>query len=312
MFRLGLVGAGRMGQTHLRALRACDDVDIVAVVEPVASLRDAAVDAYGIDGYASFAEMIDAATLDGVLIVTPSDSHVEMIAMAAAAGLPILCEKPCGVTADDARRAQSLVADAGVALQVGYWRRFVPELQILRQRIADREFGDVLSVSCLQWDGEPPSAAFRARSGGIFVDMGVHEFDQARWLIGSDFTDLEGMASPVITDPECTDDPDSAQVLAGTANGATVFVSLGRHYAGGDMASVEVFGTRDHFFSVFLDPNQGDQAQLAALRRQASAFADYVQGQPCQGATTSDAIAALEAASGAAGQFNAQRKPTPQ
>lgn len=69
------------------------------------------------------------------------------------------------------------------------------------------------------------------------------------------------------------------------------------------MASVEVFGTRDHFFSVFLDPEQGEQAQLAALRRQASAFADYVHGQPCQGATTSDGIAALEAASVVAGEL---------
>jgi myo-inositol 2-dehydrogenase/D-chiro-inositol 1-dehydrogenase len=312
MFRLGLVGAGRMGQTHLRALRESDDVAIVAFAEPVASLRDAAAAAHGIDGYASFAEMIDAASLDGVLIVTPSDSHVEMIAMAAGAGLPVLCEKPCGVTADDTRRAQSLVADAGVVLQIGYWRRFVPELQALRQRIADGEFGDVLSVSCLQWDGEPPSAVFRVRSGGIFVDMGVHEFDQARWLTGSDFADLRAMASPVITDPECTDDPDSAQVLAGLSSGATAFVSLGRHYAGGDMASVEVFGTRDHFFSVFLDPEQGEQAQLAALRRQASAFADYVHGQPCRGATTSDGIAALKAASGVADQLTAPGKQTRQ
>jgi myo-inositol 2-dehydrogenase/D-chiro-inositol 1-dehydrogenase len=312
MFRIGLAGAGRMGQTHLRALRECDDVAIVACAEPVDSLRDAAVASYGIDGYVSLAEMIDAASIDGVLIVTPSDSHAEMIAVAAGAGLPILCEKPCGVTADDTRRAQSLVADAGVVLQIGYWRRFVPELQTLHQRIADGAFGDVLSVSCLQWDGDPPSAAFRARSGGIFVDMGVHEFDQARWLTGSDFTDLQAMASPVITDPQCADDPDSAQVLAGLASGATVFVSLGRHYAGGDMASVEVFGTRDHFFSVFLDPVQGEQAQLAALRRQASAFADYVRGQPCRGATTLDGIAALEAASGVAGQLTAPRKGTRQ
>ena len=75
--------------------------------------------------------------------------------------------------------------------------------------------------------------------------MGVHEFDQARWLTGSDFTSMSSVASPAISDPEVTGDPDSAQVLCATTSGATVFVSLGRHYRDGDMASVEVFGSNE-------------------------------------------------------------------
>ena len=293
-----------MGQTHLRALRDPADVAMVAVAEPVASLRDAAVATFGVAGFDSLEEMLDSTELDGVLIVTPSDSHVEVISVVAKAGLPILCEKPCGIDAADTRRAQSLVNEAGVPLQIAYWRRFVPELQALRERIVHGEFGDVLSVSCLQWDGEPPPAAFRARSGGVFVDMGVHEFDQARWLTGGGFTLLSAAASSVITDPECSGDPDSAQVLGEMDSGITAFVSLGRHYADGDMASVEVFGTRDHFYSVFLSPEDGERAQLEALRRQASAFADYVGGQPCRGATVDDAIAALEAAADATSQIS--------
>jgi myo-inositol 2-dehydrogenase / D-chiro-inositol 1-dehydrogenase len=188
MFRLGLVGAGRMGQTHLRALRDVADVRIVAVAEPVDALRDQVVVEFDVTGYSSLAELLASGEIDGVLIVTPSDSHVDVIAQVAAARLPILCEKPCGVNADDTRRAQSIVRDANVALQIGYWRRFVPGLELLREGISSGHFGDVLSLSCLQWDGEPPSSAFRARSGGVFIDMGVHEFDQARWLTGGDFT----------------------------------------------------------------------------------------------------------------------------
>jgi len=300
VFRLGLVGAGRMGRTHLRALRDATDVRVVGVAEPVDALRDEAVATYGVAGHASLDELLASGGLDGVLIVTPSDSHVEVIAAVARAGLAILCEKPCGVSAADTARARSAVLDAGVPLQVAYWRRFVPELVSLRERIAGGDFGDVLTVSCLQWDGEPPSAAFRARSGGIFVDMGVHEFDQARWLTGSEFTRLSAAASPIVTDPDSAGDPDSAQVLAETDSGATVVISLGRHYAGGDMASVEVFGTRDHQLSVFLDPVDGERAQLEALRRQATAFADYAGGQPCRGATVDDAIRTLEAAARAA------------
>jgi myo-inositol 2-dehydrogenase/D-chiro-inositol 1-dehydrogenase len=130
--------------------------------------------------------------------------------------------------------------------------------------------------------------------------MGVHEFDQARWLTGSTFTNLAASASKTISDPEVSDDPDSVQVLAELESGATAFVSLGRHYAGGDMASVEVFGTDDHVLEAFLRPEEGESTQLEALRRQASAFAAYARGGPCEGATVADAIAALETATNSA------------
>jgi myo-inositol 2-dehydrogenase / D-chiro-inositol 1-dehydrogenase len=294
-----------MGRTHLRALADSSDVTIAALAEPLDALRDEAVKDFNVTGFSSLSEMLTAGGIDGVLIVTPSDSHVDVIALVAAAGLPILCEKPCGVTAEDTRRAQKIVRDAGVALQIGYWRRFVPELQAIRDRIADGAFGDLLTLSCLQWDGAPPSAAFRSRSGGVFIDMGVHEFDQARWLTGSDFTTMSAVASPAISDPEVTNDPDSAQVLGTTASGATVFVSLGRHYSGGDMASVELFGSKDHIQSTFLSPEDGERAQLDALVRQAQAFADFANGGACRGASVEDAIAALEAAARAAGQLAA-------
>jgi myo-inositol 2-dehydrogenase/D-chiro-inositol 1-dehydrogenase len=291
-----------MGQTHLRALAACEDVTVTAVAEPVNDLRSNAVDVFGLVGFSSLDELLTSGAIDGVLIVTPSDSHVAVIAEVAAAGLPILCEKPCGVSPADTREAQRLVRDAGVPLQIAYWRRFVPELQVLRERIVRGDFGEVLSVSCLQWDGEPPASSFRARSGGVFVDMGVHEFDQARWLTSSDFTAITAVASSVVTDATSAGDPDAAQVLTATSSGATAFVSLGRHYAGGDMASVEIFGTKDHAMSVFLDPADGETAQLEALRHQASSFADYARGGPCLGATVEDAVAALEAAATAADQ----------
>ncbi|MGC2484772.1 MAG: Gfo/Idh/MocA family oxidoreductase [Acidimicrobiales bacterium] len=296
VFRLGLIGAGRMGQTHLRALADSNDVAIVAVAEPVDALRVQVSEAFGVRGFSTVHEMLAGGGIDGALIVTPSDSHVEVIEEVAAANLPILCEKPCGVSSSDTRTARQLVQSAGVALQVAYWRRFVPELQLIRERMVDGDFGEILSITCLQWDGEPPAAAFRTRSGGIFVDMGVHEFDQARWLASSDLTKLRAVVSSVVTDPESAGDPDSAQVLGAMESGVTVFVTLGRHYAGGDVASVEVFGTNDHALSVFLDPTDGERAQLAALRQQASAFAEYARGGTCRGATVDDAIAALEAA----------------
>lgn len=296
-FRLGLVGAGRMGATHLRAL-AGSSTPVVAVAEPVERLRAAAGEAFGVAAFDSLEAMLDAGGCDGVLIATPSPTHVGVIAQVAAAGLPILCEKPCGVTAAETLEASRVVAAHGVPLQVAYWRRYVPALVELRRRMANGDFGQILSVSCSQWDGEPPPAAFRASGGGIFVDMGVHEIDQTRWLTGGDYGSIAAVASSVVTDPDAHE-PDGAQLLGLLSTGATSFVSLGRHFPGGDTASVEVFGTRGHAFERFLDPADGVATQLAALAAQAAAFAEYARGGPLSGASVDDAVAALSVAASA-------------
>lgn len=295
-FRLAVVGAGRMGTTHLRALAGLTETPVRAVAEPVVALRKAAEDTYGVTGFESVDQLLDSGGIDGVVIVTPSPTHVDVIEKVASANLPILCEKPCGVAPDDTRRAAAIVADAGVPLQVAYWRRFVPELNALKRRVTAGEFGDLLTVVCMQWDGSPPAGQFRARSGGIFVDMGVHEFDQARWLTGGDLRDVKAVSSTVVSDPEAAGDPDAAQAIAVTTTGATVVVSLGRYFPPGDVAQVELYGTAGYESERFLDPVNGDAAQLAALRAQAAAFARYARGGSCEGATIGDAVAALEAA----------------
>ena len=81
-------------------------------------------------------------------------------------------------------------------MQVAYWRRYVPPLQALRVRIEQGELGDVHLFASFQWDGAPPSDTFRAHSGGIFRDMGVHEFDQVRWLSGQEFGDISAVSAP--------------------------------------------------------------------------------------------------------------------
>ncbi len=286
-----------MGATHLRAL-AGTQTPVVAVAEPVDALREATAQRYSLEAYRSVDELLGAGGIDGVLVVTPSSTHVEVITAVAAAGVPILCEKPCGVLPSDARDAARVVAKSGVPLQIAYWRRFVPELQRLRDRIRAGDLGEVLSITCLQWDGAPPSAAFRARGGGIYIDMGVHEIDQTRWLLGGDYDTVMAAASLVVTDPEAHE-PDAAQVLGLLSTGATSFISLGRHYPGGDMASVEVFGTRGRELITFLDPAEGERTQLAALASQATAFAEFARGAACTGASVDDALAALKVATSA-------------
>jgi myo-inositol 2-dehydrogenase / D-chiro-inositol 1-dehydrogenase len=307
MFRLGLIGAGRMGRTHLRALASSTSVEVVAVAEPVDPARQAVSEQYGIPGYARPEQLIEAGGIDGLLVATPTDTHVDVVDRATAAGIPVLCEKPCGDRPEHARQAQALAAARSVPVQVAYWRRYVPALLHLRARIADGTLGNVLSLTCSQWDAEPPGAAFLARSGGIFVDMGVHEFDQARWLLGGEVESVTAGASTTADDPGGAGDPDAAVVLMTMTGGETVVVSLGRHYPGGDMVRVELFATEGHALDEFLTPADGESVFLAALERQAVAFAGYARGGPCSGATLEDAVRTLEVAAEAQRQAARER-----
>ena len=295
VFKLGLVGAGRMGRTHLRALAGSERVRIVAAADSARASRDALAQT-GLAVHVDLDAMLDAGGLDGVLIAAPSDRHLVLVRRIADAGLPILCEKPCGTTADEARDAAGLAQRAAVPLQIAYWRRFVPSLRQLRDRIADGALGELYFVACYQWDEHVPPAEFRAHSGGIFVDMGVHEFDQLRWLTAQDVASIHVAAASVSAEPPVPGDRESAQVLCTMSGGSSGLVSLGRRFPHGDVCWAQVFGTRNAEECRFLWPPDGDGVFLTALRAQAESFAAWVGGAAGDGARAEDAVAALAAA----------------
>jgi myo-inositol 2-dehydrogenase / D-chiro-inositol 1-dehydrogenase len=298
VFKLGLAGAGRMGRNHMHALADSDAVEVVAIAEPMEQTRST-LPSTGARVYDSLDAMIDAGGIDAVLVCVPSDRHLETVKRLVAAGLPILNEKPLGVTAAEAREAARLVAAAGLPLQIGFWRRFVPVLIRLREHIASGGLGGVYAIACYQWDGQPPGLYFRAHSGGIFVDMGVHEFDQTRWLTGQEFGSITAHASTV-ADEAWPGDPESAQAIGELSGGASALISLGRRFPLGDVCKVEVFGTRDWQEARFLWPPSVDETFYSALRLQAESFARHVGGAPPQGAGGEDAAAAIEASERAA------------
>lgn len=298
VFKLGLVGAGRMGQNHLKAIAGSDLVKVVAIAEPAEATR-AALPKSGAALHADLDSMLDAGGLDGVLVCAPSDMHLATVRRLVAARLPILCEKPLGVVPSEATEAAKLAADASLPLQIGFWRRFVPMLKTLKERIDAGELGDLYSIACFQWDGQPPSAYFRTHAGGIFVDMGVHEFDQARWLSGQEFVSSSSLASGVAEEP-WPGDPESAHALAKLSGGTTAVISLGRRFPLGDVCKVEVFGTKGWEECRFLWPPTADDTFFEALQVQAESFARYARGGPREGAGGDDAVAALEASQRAA------------
>src|SRR5215472_15838562 len=286
-FRIGLVGAGRMGRTHLAALSGSSEVVVAGIVEPYPSpaLSGAPV-------FATMDELLAAVEIDAALIAVPTDQHVAVLGQVMAAGLPVLCEKPCGLTVAEATECASIAERAGLTLQVAYWRRFVPQLVALRSRIRGGELGEILAVNCSQWDLAPPSEAFRGSSGGILTDMGVHEFDQIRWLTGQEFVRMHAARAASAVG----DDPDCAQVVAELDGGSTAVISLGRWHHDGDSVKVEVYGTRGTASCWFLQPVGGEAVFHQALRLQAEDFARLVRTGEGRGARPADAIAALQAA----------------
>ena len=254
-FRLALVGAGRMGATHARALASSRAVDVACVVDP----SDAAAAGVG----APRAALDNLPDVDGALVCVPTQFHLEVVRQLASLGLPVLCEKPCGLTSEETRA----IAALGGRLQVAYWRRFVPSLRELRDRIRNGDLGEVVFAACAQLDELPPARAFRnpSSSGGIVVDMGVHELDQLRWLTGREIASVAGVSGAVGWDKPVPGDPP------------------------GEVCRIEVIGLNDAAAFSFVAPPDGDETIAAALRAQAE---DFARGGG-EGATIEDALAAL-------------------
>jgi myo-inositol 2-dehydrogenase/D-chiro-inositol 1-dehydrogenase len=281
-FRFALIGAGRMGSTHARALASSAEVEIACVVDP-SDEAAAQVDA-------PRATLGSLPAVDGFLVAVPTRLHVAVATALAGRGLPILCEKPCGLTVGETRA----IAALGVRVQVAYWRRFVPALRELREGIAAGRLGELVLVSCDQLDETPPPAAFRdpASSGGIVVDMGVHELDQLRWLTGREIVGVRGVAGGIGFDDPVEGDPELVQLSVELEGGIVGSITLARRYAPGETCRVEAIGLDGAETVDFVAPPDGEETIAAALRAQAEDFARGGGG----GTSIDDAVAALEAA----------------
>jgi myo-inositol 2-dehydrogenase/D-chiro-inositol 1-dehydrogenase len=287
-----------MGRVHLAALKASDQISLAGIVEPVASVR-ASLASEHVPLFASPQELITAGIAEAVLIAAPSSMHAALVREFAAAGIPVLCEKPVGVSPEEAAQARDAALQADVVLQVGYWRRFVPQLRELRARIEAGELGEIYQLSCMQWDQEPPSASFRANCGGIAIDMGVHEIDQIRWLLGEQIQWVAAVAAGRLP-PEAASaaDPDAAVVLAKLSGAAAATISLGRHFPHADSCWLELWGTRGYervpfMWDADVWSDESDEVFVGAMQAQAEAFARAVRGGPREGAGGDDAVAAL-------------------
>jgi myo-inositol 2-dehydrogenase / D-chiro-inositol 1-dehydrogenase len=290
--RVAVVGGGRMGKVHVRALAALGVRADVVDADP--AVRDH-FDAAGHRTMATVAELLDTPP-DAAIVAAPTAIHGELCHELLDGGVPTLCEKPAGIGAATTRGLAEASARTGTALEVGYWRRFVPALAALRTSIASGAFGEVSLIVSSQWDHRPPPATFITDSGGIAIDMGVHEFDQVRWLTAQEFTSCAWRSGEIDRDPT-GDDPEHGALVATLSGGSVAVVTLGRSHPVGDMCKVEVIGPTHTVIETFLRPEDGDVAFVDGVARQAAAFIAHVRdGAAWPGASIADAVAALEVA----------------
>lgn len=254
---IGLIGAGRMGSTHARLIvGGVPEARLVGIADlDVAAGRRLSDAVGGPPVFGSIDELLGAPGLDAVLIAVASNRHLEAIRAAAAGGKDILCEKPLALTMADTDAAIDAANAAGVRLQVGFMRRWDPDYARAKARLASGEYGRPVLFKSLQFDAEPPPVSFADPlvSGGIMVDMGIHEFDLARWLMADEVVEVHAYGSSVAhPDLASVGDVDSAVANLRFAGGATGTVELARSTTYGEDVRTEVLATNGSVWVGFL------------------------------------------------------------
>ena len=244
MIRIGLLGAGRIGQIHARAVSAMDKVEIVAVHDP----RDEAagyVQAMTGARRATLMEIADDPEIDAVIIASPTDQHAEQILEAVQGGKHIFCEKPIDLNMDKVRECVDAVEKAGIQMMIGFNRRFDSNFDAIKKNIDNGEVGKVELVQITSRDPSAPPVDYLKSSGGLFVDMMIHDFDMARYLLQDEVVEVFATGS-VLTDPEIgkIGDLDTATATLRSASGSIAVITNSRRASYGYDQRVEVHGSK--------------------------------------------------------------------
>ena len=245
---IGLIGVGRMGRVfaHILAFTVAE-VNLLAVADVDPQVSQEVATKYGAKyHYTDYRELLLREDIDAVVIVTPTATHARVIQDAAAAGKHIFSEKPLAQTLEMCDHAIAAVEKAGVKLQLGFMRRFDPAYAVAKQKIEAGEIGIPVMFRSSSRDPKRTSLEFarRENSGGLIMDMGVHDFDLARWLMGSEVVRVQSEGGCLVY-PELNDvgDIDNAMINLKFANGAIGNIDVSRNAVYGYDVRTEVLGS---------------------------------------------------------------------
>lgn len=310
--RVGVIGAGRIGALHAEIIATqVPGLRLAAVADVQPAAAEAVARRHGVTAL-SVADAIESSDVDAIAVCSSTDSHVDMIVSAAQARKGIFCEKPISLDVQAVARALAAVESAGVPFMVGFNRRFDPAHRSIRQAVLDGTVGEIHLVRITSRDPYPPPVDYVRVSGGIFVDMMIHDFDMARFITDSPVVEVFARGA-VLIDPEigAAGDFDTATAHLTHANGAMTMIDNSRKAAYGYDQRIEAFGSGGMAASENVPLHTGValserglvkqplqpfflQRYAEAYRREWEAFGAYVRGGGPSPASGEDGRLALE------------------
>jgi len=243
--RIGVIGVGRIGAMHAELLaRRVAGAELTAVCDAVPAHAERCAKDLGTRAVDNPQEMLARSDVDAVAICSSTDTHVGLIVAAAQAGKAIFCEKPIALELAEVDTALAAVKEAGVPLQIGFNRRFDAGHRSVHEAVTSGRVGDVELVRISSRDPEPPPMAYVAVSGGILLDMTIHDFDMARYVTGSEIVEVFAQGS-VRVDPGFAEhhDVDTVVVTLRHADDTLTVIDNSRRAAYGFDQRVEAFGS---------------------------------------------------------------------
>ena len=244
---VGIIGAGRIGKVHARTIiQGIPEAEVVSIADINLAEAENLAKRLGVKHYSNdYKDVINNPGVDAVIICSPTNTHAQYIIEAARAGKHIFCEKPIDLDLETIRGALEVVNECNVKLMVGFNRRFDSNFRKIKQMVVAGEIGDPHILKITSRDPAPPPMDYIAISGGMFLDMTIHDFDMARFIVGSEITDVNVDAA-IMVDPRIGEagDVDTAIITLKFENGALGVIDNSRKATYGYDQRVEIFGSK--------------------------------------------------------------------
>lgn len=238
--KVGLLGAGRIGKVHARAITSHPKSTLVAVSDVLQENAEQLAAQYKVKNQSS-GDIIADPSIDAVLIASSTDTHADLIEAATRAGKAVLCEKPVDLDLGRARACQQAVKATGKPVMIGFNRRFDPNFEALKAAVQASEVGSPELLTITSFDPAPPPISYIKVSGGLFRDMMTHDFDMASFILGKVPQSVSASGTSIV-DPKIGEagDIDTAVVTLTYSDGCIAVIKNSRRAAYGYDQRVEL------------------------------------------------------------------------
>ncbi|MBT6776441.1 inositol 2-dehydrogenase [bacterium] len=241
---LAILGLGRIGKIHAENIISLNECNLKIIIDPISD-SDNNFNDLGVKQSKHFDDLLNESDIDGVIICSPSKYHVSQIKSLSELTKNIFCEKPLGLSIEEILDVKSLVSKKNLNLHIGFNRRYDPDFSELKRRILNDEIGDLHMIKITSRDPAPPPISYIKKSGGIFLDMTIHDFDMVKYLSGSEISELY-VKGGCFVDPEIekAKDVDTAIINMSLKNGVLATINNSRKAVYGYDQRIEVLGSK--------------------------------------------------------------------